>query len=1183
MRNRVSNVARRDLRILFAACLACLAARFAIAQDRLVPTGRPASERTSPARPTSKRANPQSTDSSRSGNESGTAPRTRRIPAFPWSAWRQADDSASSTADDAVQLAPRAGDLIRLGTKDGQTEWSIWGETYEKFVEFLRSQNGAGRSDPDYSISSIAIKGTEEGDWAKLEAKFEIQVDRADVRVTVPIGLQEGSTGPGIKHTGPGEFRAADSLNRQKSHTIFLRGKGLHEVTIPFVVQIRRQLNQRHLQLTIPQAAGSQITLRVTKEHCLAKPIDDASVHATSIPNGTSIEAVGIKGTFDLSWESPLDEAHARTVFDVFSKCNVAMDRDRIQWGVLQTIDAKQGNLTSVRVRVPRNFSRISGQQLYVSEGRKYGPSDTDPAGFIKVDLKPASTGRIELRWDLEGVPPTNGLLSLAGFDVEGARSDSGDVSITPSEGFHFDFRGGNNIRRINVAALGAGLAESAYAIWQPFRLDLALEEIRPQFSVEPAYFLLLSQQRIELTSQLRIHGRQGALRELKFSWPDWKKQGWTIEQLPEFAELIEAEKSTDHGTPATSPPRDESTLGLRLNGRRGDDFVVAIRASRPTTASGTTFPLSLPQLTGSTMTGGLLVAADAENIKSSLEPRAETIVRLMGPDKRDTLGVPESFRGLQQVVLRIDSPKATFDASVTTQQQKIETESRAKIEVRAGRLQVEQRISYRVSYERLSEATLVLPKELRRANVQFTIDRPDLEARIEPSWTSSESNGVDVARVPLPPQPRIGTFDLYAHYSVRMPEPPSQSVEVPIPLVRSRDSAFKTLRVELRAPDDSEFEVVDEAWIPSLAIDKGSSYAWTAKGEQNVLPLRLVRVTALASPGVKIVRALIRSSLDMMGTAKTTAQYRLQGPVSRIALTLPAGSTDAKFWLDRLPLKLERIREARPNSGEYLLDIGALSPEPLPVLTVQYGDPEAAPCGLIGFHQLSAPVFPDNTSIESTLWEVTFPFEQFLFSSPLGFSPEFRWQRDGAVWDRRPTAKATDPGRWLGGAARSTVDDGNPYAFSRFGAARTIVVGSMAGSFVIFVGAGLSLLAAFLLLRVRATRSLLTLFVFAFAVAFACLWYAEAVRLLLQPALLGFLLALGAAAVDARVQRRRGRLLLEPPGAAEFVTAATSPSSIERNLVPVADPDAPTINRLGQDGSHGSHPLSASASGSHP
>jgi hypothetical protein len=1073
-----------------------------------------------------------------------------------------------------VQLAPHPGDLIRLGTKDGQTEWSIWGgDTYEKFLEFLRTQNGPGRSDPEVSISSISIKGTEEGGWAKLEATFEIQVERPNVRVTVPLGLQEGSISSRPRYSGPGEFRAADALNRQKGHTVSLRGKGLHVVTIPLIVPVRRQLNQRHLQLTIPPAAGSQITLRVAKEHCQVKPLDDAPVRATTVSNGTLIEAVGIKGTFDLVWENPLDESHARTVFDVFTKCSVAMDRDRIQWGVLQTIDAKQGTLASVRVRVPRSFPRIAGQQLYVSEARKYGPADIDAGGFIKVELKAPGTGRLELRWDLEGPPPPNGLLTLTGFDVEGARSDIGDVSITPTEGFHFDYRGGGNVRRINVSALGAGLAESAYAMWQPFRLDLALEEIRPQFSVDPAYYLLLSQRRIELTSQLRIHVRQGALRELRFAWPDWKKQGWTIEQLPEFAEIAESDK------PAT---RDDSTLGMRLNGRRGDDFVVAFRASRPAPVSGAKFPLSLPQLAGSTMTGGVLVAADAENIKSTLDPRAETGVRTIGPERRDSLGIPESFRGLRQVALRIDSPKAAFDATVTTQEQKIETESRAKIEVRAGRLQVEQRISYRVSYERLSEATLVLPKELPRTGVQFTIDRSDLEAKIDPSWTSSEPNGLDIARIPLPSQPRIGSFDLYAHYWVRMPDAPSQEVEVPIPLVRSRDSAFKTLRVELRAAEDSEFEVVDGAWVPSLAIDNPSTYAWTAKGEQSILPLRLVRVTALASPSVKISRALIRSSLDMAGTAQTTAQYRIQSPASRIALTLPVGSTEARFWFDRLPLKLERIREARPASGEYLLDIGALSPEPQPLLTVQYIDPDISPCGLIGFHRLSAPTFPDNTSIESTVWKVTFPFEQYLFSASPGFSPEFRWQRDGVLWDRRPTARAADL-RPPAGTDPAT-EEGNSYAFSRFGPAQTIVVGSMAGSFVIFVGAGLSFLAAFMLWRLRAARTLLSLFAFGFAVAVCCLWYGEAVRLLLQPALLGFGLAFGAAVVDARIQRRRGRLLLEPPGAAEFVTAATSASSIERNLIPLADPEAPTINRLASsDGSQGSQALSASASGSRP
>jgi hypothetical protein len=332
----------------------------------------------------------------------------------------------------------------------------------------------------------------------------------------------------------------------------------------------------------------------------------------------------------------------------------------------------------------------------------------------------------------------------------------------------------------------------------------------------------------------------------------------------------------------------------------------------------------------------------------------------------------------------------------------------------------------------------------------------------------------------------------------------------------------------------------------------------------------------------VKISQAFVRSTVDMAGTAQTIARYRVQNPASRIALTLPPGSTEAKFWFDRLPLKQERIREARPTSGEYVLDVGALSPEPEPLLTVQYVDPQASPCGLIGLHRLRAPSFPDNTSIETTVWEVTFPFEQYLFSEPAGFSPEFRWRRDGALWDRQPTAKRAELGRGLGGTGRSMTEEGNSYAFSRFGPAKTLEVGSMAGSLVVFVGAGLSLLAAFVLLRLRAAQRVLTLFVFAFAVAVCCLWYSEAVRLLLQPALVGFVLALGAAVADARLQRRRGRVLLEPPGADEFVAAATSPSSIERNLAPIADPDAPTINRLASaDSSEGSQALSASSSGS--
>lgn len=133
------------------------------------------------------------------------------------------------------------------------------------------------------------------------------------------------------------------------------------------------------------------------------------------------------------------------------------------------------------------------------------------------------------------------------------------------------------------------------------------------------------------------------ALRELKFTWPDWKKQGWTIDQLPDFADLAEPEKPVGEH-PAAAAAHDDSTLGLRLNGRRGDDFVVTFRASRPAPTSGTTFPLSLPQLADSTMTGGVLVAADAENVKSNLEPRAETVVRSIAPSDATRWVLPIRF-----------------------------------------------------------------------------------------------------------------------------------------------------------------------------------------------------------------------------------------------------------------------------------------------------------------------------------------------------------------------------------------------------------------------------------------------------------------------------------------------------------------------------------------------------------
>ena len=172
---------------------------------------------------------------------------------------------------------------------------------------------------------------------------------------------------------------------------------------------------------------------------------------------------------------------------------------------------------------------------------------------------------------------------------------------------------------------------------------------------------------------------------------------------------------------------------------------MVSFRAVRPIPAKGKTFLLTLPVVDASVRPASALVVADAENIKSTLEPIAETATRPIPPERREALPVPEPFRGLRQIALRIDSAVQAFDAKVVVEKQEIETEATAHLEVQEGRLQVTERISYHVAYERLAEATLVLPKELKRGDVQFYLDRNDSDIETIPSWTAGEADSGDV------------------------------------------------------------------------------------------------------------------------------------------------------------------------------------------------------------------------------------------------------------------------------------------------------------------------------------------------------------------------------------------------------------------------------------------------------
>jgi hypothetical protein len=90
-----------------------------------------------------------------------------------------------------------------------------------------------------------------------------------------------------------------------------------------------------------------------------------------------------------------------------------------------------------------------------------------------------------------------------------------------------------------------------------------------------------------------------------------------------------------------------------------------------------------------------------------------------------------------------------------------------------------------------------------------------------------------------------------------------------------------------------------------------------------------------------------------------------------------------------------------------------------------------------------------------------------------------------------------------------------NQYVFHHSGNLGSLELRAMDRSLVILTGAGVTLVLGFFLLKFPATRNILTLLLLALAFSVCGIFYPASIALLLQPAALGFCLALGAAALD--------------------------------------------------------------------
>ena len=1045
------------------------------------------------------------------------------------------------------------------------------GATLQEFENWLRARSGTPvETAPPYGITWTNLEGSADDERAVLEATVQVQVLTGEAWLRIPLRFDEAvlrSTG----YAGDGEAQF-EPPEANGGYHCWLRGRGRHELKLTFVVPLRKSAAGRRLVLSTPKAAGGSLRLTL--------PIPPAQLSASAQPperpnlkvvragnGGSSVEVFGLTERLDLTWQAVPGPRQVKPVLQAKTLAVVELAGESVLLNpVTQRIQALRGSMAEIRVRIPEQFRVL---QVLVDGVESSGQlkRGSDPEELI-VSLSEPTSGPVDLRWVLEVPLQENGELRLEGFEVGDALLQSGEIIIERVEGLTFSQLGGKEVRRTSVLGTEGGVTERGTAyrfLRQPFELVLGVREIEPYFAVRPRMFLKIGTQRADLFAEFEVELFRGALKKFELDWPNLAGEDWTIHP-PENPGLVDEWQVDASGR-----------VAAELLQRQTGQFRLSLRASRPITIGAEAFNLRLPVPVASNRSHTVLLAGRDDPVKLWLEPADGTVLR-EAPERFDeevsrlleNPDLPDGMRSLQRVGYVIDSESHVVQVQAAVSPPQVLAETSATATVESDHLRVDQVIRFDVDFRRISQLRLLVPEELQRSVRFHLVADPAVE--LPASWTETESPGQRVARLALPPVPQagpgapsgwIGKFDVRAQFRVDRPSdsaPGSESLQVP--LVRAADADYGSIHFVFVPGTGIDGAVSGREWERQVAA--GGAVGWVTNSAESTVPLILRNLEVQPPPELIIERLVIRSHFDRDGAARSRAYCRLAAAGDPITLSVPAREIELeKVWWNRTRLPLDQWAESERGFREYRITVPV---EPSAndggLLILEYRSAREYPFHWTQPHRIAAPRFAPEALIEETLWEVTLPIGQHLFVAPEGFTPEFQWERDWVFWSRRPHARVSDLESLLGLPLNDEDDEivlgarGNTYHFSRFGPPGTLELRSMAQSLVLLCGAGLALAASFLLLKVPVLRSPLTLLAAATGLAVAGMWYAAPVQLLLQPAILGLLLALAAVWIDGSLRRRRPAPLLTLSSPSDFAAPAASSSVIRpRGLVGSEDP----------------------------
>lgn len=970
----------------------------------------------------------------------------------------------------------------------------------------------AGQMTPDFHIAALhleSVRTDESRMWMDVTVHIMVNHDVGWQRI--PLRFEQANI-ENVEYAGAGE-QAPDyaSGESEEGLTWLVNGKGKHVLKFRMWVPIRKTIQGSQLLLSLPALPNGFVAtgaFEIPNSNAVVQKISNGTVIKVEKKSATTQIEVVAKSRLDIVWSVPSSDANA--VAHVSTVIQVSPTSEELVLIADQTIDLQQKAPEVLKVRLPLDFKfeEVSGQ------GFSSDQIESDEEGWVTVPLKEDVATKFELRWILRRQRgASNGQVVVDGFEVEGATRQDGIVRIDRPVGYQMILRAAESDRIYPMQNSGAGQGTAFEFFRQPFRLVHEAVADVPSYSVVPVYQVGVGREQTDLTVHQFVQVDRGELKSLGMHWEDFERQGWRFDSVTSSNSMLgRVTHSFDTITGNNSLSFERGVSGPAR-------FVLTTTFRRPFRVSqGEGFQMSLPRLNAFTPTPG--VVGFETPLDTDLNLSAATM-QTLNPVTFEDLLTPLEANWRLPIELKNAAKSAQLyrllppqdfriDASVTYHEMEVRAGTSVEIvDATDDRVLVHQALKLSIQYGELNKIRLRVPKVFVDLDTKYGLQE-SLKIRLN-GQTVPLDFSAETLDIPLA-EPTTGTIELQTDYAIPVEQ---GRQEFDLPILSFADFPFKTAECLVIPFEALEIEKGSEEWTAVKTSARGPLWIAQNPGQDlDDIPVRIGENSSANSQQFIVEQYSLFTDFQFDGSAISELAVKVLTPPSRVILSLPKNSRVRSISVGDVTLDAAKYSVKSSHAEELTIQL-PVAVEENRTIEIQYQSQANAPFDYARLQTFQFPTFPASVWVDSTVWEFQLPPGHHLFAFP-SMSPEFGWVREGFYWTRKPNSAYLSFRAELPLPAVFRTSD-SFYPFRGSGPVQVVRFRAMNRSLILLVGAGFALLLGYLFYRFPGTRNVFALVVFAFVFALASIWFLEPLLLLLQPAVIGVVLALAATLIGNR------------------------------------------------------------------